>query len=107
MKKFIAIMALLLLAVVAAPAQTPTEAKKEPVSNAMLDQSGNYVAVSHATASAEPTATKQTYTDSKGKVYPVWLNSKGKPFVLRVSRNTGVEYKYYLTVETAKKPLIQ
>ena len=100
-------MVLLLLAVVAAPAQTPTE-KKEPVANAMLDQSGNYVAVSHATATAEPTATKQVYTDSKGKTYPVWLNSKGKPFVLKVSRNTGVEYRYYLVVEGApSKPLIQ
>jgi hypothetical protein len=110
MKKFTIMLTLLLMAVVAT-AQTPAKVEdKTPVANCSIDQSGNYVAVSHEAAKVEPTATKQTYTDSKGVVYPVWLNSKGKPFVYRVSRNTGVEYKFYLQVEGQPqpgKPLIQ
>lgn len=101
-------MLVLLLLAVAAWAQAPSvEVKKEPVANCAVDESGNYVAVSHAAVKAEPTPTKQTYTDAKGKVYPVWLNSKGKPFILRVSRNTGVEYRYYLVTEGGGKPIVQ
>jgi hypothetical protein len=97
MKTFVSMLMLLLMAVVAT-AQTPAKVEEKTiVANCSIDQSGNYVAV--AKMNAEPTATKQTYTDSKGVVYPVWLNSKGRPFVYKVSRNTGVEYKFYLVTE--------
>jgi len=107
MKTLVSMLMLLLMAVVAT-AQTPAKVE-EKTANCSIDQSGNYVAVSHAVAEMEPTETKQTYTDSKGVVYPVWLSPKGKPFVYKVSRNTGNKYKFYLVTEhdQVHKPLIQ
>ena len=108
MKTLVSMLMLLLMAVVAT-AQTPAKVEKEVVANCSIDPGGNYIAVSHAVAEIEPTETKQTYTDNKGVVYPVWLNPKGKPFVYKVSRNTGNKYKFYLVTEhdQVHKPLIQ
>lgn len=40
--------------------------------------------------------TKSTYTDRSGKVYPVYLSKKGKPFVFKISQKSGKQYRYYL-----------
>ena len=59
---------------------------------------GNYTAISAAKIKDNGTPTGKTYTDSKGKVYPVYLTAKGKLFVTRTSAKTGKEYRQYLKV---------
>ena len=61
--------------------------------------SGNYVSVSKPRASAEGKDTGKTYTDSKGLVYKVYVNSNGKLYIMRKSKKTGKEYKQYLSVK--------
>ena len=53
--------------------------------------------------SNKPKATGFTYKDSKGNVYDIYLSSKGKAFVLKVSKKTDKEYRYYLPNEIAEQ----
>lgn len=66
--------------------------------NIQKDASGNYhqlKAPSHAdTATLTPTGS--TYTTTNGEVYPVYQSARGKFFIIRVSKNTGKQYKQYL-----------
>lgn len=58
------------------------------------------------TAKSTGTQTKYTWEDKAGKKYPVFISKKGNCYVLRVSKKTGKEYKYYLPKdiqETIKK----
>ena len=54
------------------------------------------------------TKTKYTWEDKEGNKYPIFITKKGACYVLRVSKKTGKEYKYYLPKdiqETIKKEL--
>ena len=57
---------------------------------------GNYIAVNAAKIDDKGKDTGKTFTDTKGNVYPVFISGKGKLYVIRVSKNTGKEYKQYL-----------
>jgi hypothetical protein len=59
------------------------------------DSSGNFKSVSKSRSSS-CSKTGYTYTDSKGVVYPVYVNDSGRYFVVRTSKKTGNEYKQYL-----------
>lgn len=60
-------------------------------------QGNNFTQVSNsAKSSGKETKTEFTFTDSKGKAYPVYLSSTGKAFVKKVSKKTGKEYKMYV-----------
>lgn len=62
-----------------------------------VTQNGNnFTQVKTEKAESKETKTQYTYTDSKGNVYPVYLSSKGKTFIKKVSKKTGKEYKQYL-----------
>lgn len=43
-----------------------------------------------------PTLTKYTYKASDGNIYPIYMSSTGKCFIIRVSSKTGKQYKQYL-----------
>lgn len=90
MKKIITIIALL-IATTAAYSQ-----------NVQRDEKGNFITV--RSIKQKPVSTTYTYTDSKGIVYPVYMTATGRYFVFRVSRNTGKEYRYYLTEAPSDKP---
>ena len=60
---------------------------------------GNYIAVKAAETTEKAKDTGKTFTDTKGNVYPVFISAKGKLFVIRISKNTGKEYKQYLKVD--------
>lgn len=45
--------------------------------------------------------TQFTWTDSKGKTYPIFITKNGRCFVNKISSKTGKEYKYYLPKEIA------
>lgn len=63
--------------------------------HAVKDAQGNYHAVTRQRDTTANKATGATFTDSKGKVYPVFISSRGKLFYNRVSRN-GNTYKAYI-----------
>ena len=44
--------------------------------------------------------TKYTYTDSAGIVYPIYLSKDGKAFIIKISEDTGKEYRKYLPLVT-------
>lgn len=62
------------------------------------DANGNYVAVKSLADSSSAKSTGQTYTDSKGNVYPVMISKNGKLFVVRTSKS-GTRYNSYLKLE--------
>ena len=64
------------------------------------DADGNY----HSAPKPEDKKTSATYTDSKNIKYPVYINSKGKPYVLRTSKKTGKEYKQYFSDSSPVTP---
>jgi hypothetical protein len=68
-----------------------------------VDAQGNYIAVKDtATKANKPDSGKdtgKTYTDSKGKKWPVMESANGKLYVLRTSAKTGNQYRQYLKVQ--------
>lgn len=62
------------------------------------DNSGNYVSVSTVNKSADK-KTGEFFVTSKGEKFPIYVSSTGKYYVIRVSKNTGKEYKQYLKLE--------
>lgn len=54
----------------------------------------NFTQVSNKKSSKE-TKTEYTFTDSKGKVYPIYLSSTGKAFIKKTNKK-GEEYKKYM-----------
>jgi len=62
----------------------------------------NFVQVSSRSAAAQPVATPYTWTDSKGKTYPIYLSANGRAYVMRVSGKTGKEYRHYLGEEISR-----
>jgi hypothetical protein len=62
-----------------------------------LNAAGNYEQIKTERKQTEAKQTGKTFTDSKGRVYPVYESAKGKLFVVKTSAKTGNAYNYYLT----------
>jgi len=64
----------------------------------ITDKQGNYTAVvkTGAKQGGKATATGRTFTDAKGKTYPVYESKNGKLFIIRTSAKTGKNYNQYL-----------
>ena len=60
-----------------------------------VDKDGNY----HPLAKLENKKTDKLYIDKDGTKYPVYINSKNKPYIIRKSKKTGKEYKAYLKLD--------
>lgn len=54
-------------------------------------------------AKQEPTKTKFTWKDNKGKEYPIYISKSGSCYVIRTSSKTGKEYKSYLGTEISQQ----
>ena len=67
--------------------------------NAKVDKEGNFVSISKTKAKQDTINTGKTFTDSKGKVYPVFKTKRGKLYYPRVSKN-GNYYRAYIKVES-------
>lgn len=63
--------------------------------NAEVKRDGDTFKV-EKTTSASDTQTKYTWEDKDGNKYPIFITKKGACYVLRTSKKTGKEYKYYL-----------
>lgn len=69
---------------------------------------GDTFKVERTTSVNQDTKTKYTWEDKEGNKYPIYITKKGACYVLRTSKKTGKEYKYYLPKdiqETIKKEL--
>ena len=83
MKKFITIASMLFVLTSAHSQQHVTK-----------DAKGNYTAAGRDTSGANK-PTGHTFTDSKGKIYPVYISARGKLYYIRISK-TGNTYKSYI-----------
>ena len=75
--------------------------------HAEVKREGNTFKVEQ-TSKASDTQTKYTWEDKEGNKYPIFITKKGACYILRTSKKTGKEYKYYLPKdiqETIKKEL--
>lgn len=76
-----------------------TQAQSKPSkANVTVDASGNYKSLPSKKKPKVEKPTTKTYTDSKGKVYPVYESVNGKLFIYKISKNTNLPYIYYLKV---------
>lgn len=57
---------------------------------------GDTFKVERTTSVNQDTKTKYTWEDKEGNKYPIYITKKGACYVLRTSKKTGKEYKYYL-----------
>lgn len=57
---------------------------------------GDTFKVERTTSVNPDTKTKYTWEDKEGNKYPIYITKKGACYVLRTSKKTGKEYKYYL-----------
>jgi hypothetical protein len=63
------------------------------------DASGNFSATGRTAQAAHDSTTVFTFTDANGKIFPVYVGSKGSFYVARVSGKTGKFYRQYLPKE--------
>ena len=69
-----------------------------------IKREGNVFKTTTVTKSTtESVKTKFIWEDSKGVQYPIYVGKTGSCYILRVSKNTGKEYKYYLGEELSKQ----
>ena len=69
---------------------------------------GNTFSV-ETTSVNQDTKTQFTWQDKDGNIYPIYISKKGACYVIKVSKKTDKEYKYYLPKniqETIRKELI-
>ena len=53
-------------------------------------------------SNSKPVATGFTWKDTKGNIYPIYISNSGSCYVIKTSKKTGKEYKYYLVSEISK-----
>lgn len=58
---------------------------------------GNIIKVTTNTTS--DTLTPYTWQDKDGKLYPIYKTKKGAYYIIKISKKTGKQYKYYLPKE--------
>jgi hypothetical protein len=84
MKKFILVSFVILLGIIA---------------NAQVVKEGNTFKQVKEKTEQVAEKTKFSYEDSKGQSYPVYKSKRGSFYVVKTSKKTGKEYKYYLPKE--------
>lgn len=67
----------------------------------VVKEGKTFTVVSSSRKSSEPTKTEYTWKDSKGIEYPIYISKSGACFIIRISKKTGKEYKYYLPKEVS------
>lgn len=66
---------------------------------AEVTREGNTFKVEKTATTSSDTQTKYTWQDKEGNKYPIYITKRGACYVLRVSKKTSKEYKYYLPKE--------
>ena len=60
---------------------------------------GNTFKVENTTSVNKDTKTKYTWEDKEGNKYPIYITKKCACYVIKISKKTDKEYKYYLPKE--------
>lgn len=68
-------------------------------STAEVKRNGDTFKVEQTSTASQGEKTKYTWEDKEGKTYPIYITKKGACYILRTSKKTGKEYKYYLPKE--------
>lgn len=68
--------------------------------SAQVIKEGNTLSIE--TTKSAPIQTQYTYK-IKGVEYPIYKGSKGSFYIIRISKKTGKEYKYYLPKEVQEE----
>lgn len=55
------------------------------------------------TQKQQDTQTKYTWIDNKNTEYPIYITKKGRCYIIRTSKKSGKEYKYYLPQEVQEQ----
>lgn len=63
--------------------------------NAEVKREGDTFKVEQSTKASD-TKTKYTWEDKQGNKYPIFITKRGACYVLKISKKTNKEYKYYL-----------
>ena len=66
-------------------------------------EGNNFVQQNKTYSRQQPKETPFTFTDSKGKQYIIYITSNGSCFILKTSRNTGKDYRYYLDADICRE----
>lgn len=66
-----------------------------------VERSGKTFTQVTTSKKSEPIKTDYTWKDSKGIEYPIYISKSGACFIIRISKKTGKEYKYYLPKEVS------
>ena len=61
-----------------------------------------YSSTGRVKSNSEPIATGFTWSDSKGKEYPIYMSNSGSCYIVKVSAKTNKEYKQYLKPEISQ-----
>ena len=75
---------------------------------AEVKREGDTFKVEKTATTSSDTQTKYTWQNKEGNKYPIFITKKGACYVIRTSKKTRKEYKYYLPKniqETIKKEL--
>lgn len=78
-------------------------------STAEVKRNGDTFKVENTTSVNQDTKTKYTWEDKEGNKYPIYITKKCACYIIKVSKKTDKEYKYYLPKdiqETIRKELI-
>lgn len=67
----------------------------------------NTFKVERTTSVNQDTQTEYKWQDKEGNEYPIYITKKGSCYILRVSKKTGNEYKYYLPKEVQEQIKIE
>lgn len=88
------------LATIAAITACLLASKAQAQTKVIKDAQGNYHVAKRDTSAAKATGkpTGHTITDYDGKVHPLLLSPKGKPYYMRTSKN-GKLYKCYVKID--------
>lgn len=68
-------------------------------STAEVKRNGDTFKVEQTSTASQGEKTKYTWEDKEGNKYPIYITKKGACYILRTSKKTGKEYKYYLPKE--------
>lgn len=73
------------------------------VAHAEIKRDGDTFKVETTKTATPDTQTKFTWETKDGTKYPVYVTKKGAFYILRVSKKSGKEYKYYLPKEVQEE----
>ena len=59
-------------------------------------RNGDTFKVENTTSVNQDTKTQFTWQDKDGNIYPIYISKKCACYVIKISKKTGKEYKYYL-----------